>query len=548
MQILFASLLAMGMTVLLIPPLMRNAGRLGVLDQPGTRKVHVTPIPRVGGIAMAIGILIALLMWSNRSQLLVTYCSSMVVLLVFGVIDDRIALTPRWKLLGQVIAALIVMTFAHVNVGSVHHLQSHEVPVWLSYPLTLLFIVGVTNAINLADGLDGLAGGATLLCLTGLALLAFTGGSDFVAFAAVITIGAVLGFLRYNTHPARIFMGDAGSQLLGFSVAVMSLILTQDKDMLYSASLPLLLLGVPVIDTLTVMIERMLDGRSPFAADRTHVHHRLLSLGFKHHEAVMIIYGAQSIMLIMAWYLRYASDVIIVAVFVVLAMVIVAALRLAGKMRWRWRPDDEAVPYAVDSWLQCKLRWLYAGERLNRLMGYVIGASVIVYGCLVVINSISVPPDIRVLAGVAALIVLLSLVVRRAGRETGWLERAALYTSVLIAVYLDRLGTINPFVQFIVEGLLFGVLIAGIVVRMSFRTDRRFRITPLDVLVLIAAIALPNLPGSMLSSYALGGMIWKTLLLFYAVENLSVTAGVQWRMLAGGTLMFLSAVALRAAV
>jgi hypothetical protein len=156
--------------------------------------------------------------------------------------------------------------------------------------------------------------------------------------------------------------------------------------------------------------------------------------------------------------------------------------------------------------------------------------------------------DIRMLAGVSALIVLISIVVHRAGRETGWLERAALYTSALIAVYLDRTGTLDPMMQYVIEACLFGLLITGIVIRMLLKTDRRFRITPLDVLVLMAAIALPNLPGSLLSGYALGTLIWKTLVLFYAIENLSVTSGFQWRLLTSGTLMFLSAVALRAAL
>jgi len=547
MQVLFASLLAMGMTVLLIPPLIKWAGILGVLDEPGIRKVHALPIPRVGGIAMAVGILVALLTWGSGSPLLLVFCLATLVLLIFGIMDDRLTLSPKWKFLGQILAALVVMVFAQVNVSTVHHVISYDVPVWLSWPLTLLFIIGVTNAINLADGLDGLAGGTTLLCLAGLALLAFTGGSDFVAFAAVITIGAILGFLRYNTYPARIFMGDAGSQLLGFSAAVLSLILTQDAELLYSASLPLLLLGVPVVDTLIVMTERIFEGRSPFQADRNHVHHRLLSLGFKHHEAVIIIYSAQALLLILAWHLRYASDLVIVSIFASTAISIVVTLRLATKYRWRWRAHDERISNQ-QTWLQRQMRWLHADERLNRWVGYVIGSCIVIYGAVVIVNSLDVPVDIRMLAGVSALIVLISIVVHRAGRETGWLERAALYTSALIAVYLDRTGTLDPMIQFVIEVGVFGLLISGIVIRMLLKTDRRFRVTPLDVLVLIAAVALPNLPGSLLSGYALGILIWKTLVLFYAIENLSVSSGIQWRLLTGGTLVFLSAVALRAAL
>lgn len=546
MQILFASLLAMGMTVMLIPILMMRAGKLGVLDHPGGRKAHAAPIPRVGGIAMATGILVALLSWGSTNHAVRVLCIAVSVLLIFGVMDDRFALSPKWKLLGQVLAALIVMVFAQVYVTEVHHLTGVSLSMWISWPLTLVFIVGVTNAINLADGLDGLAGGTTLLCFSGLALLAFTGGCDVVAFASIITIGAVLGFLRYNTHPARIFMGDAGSQLLGFTAAVLSLILTQDKELLFSAALPLLLLGVPVIDTLMVMTERIRQGHSPFRADRNHIHHRLLSLGFKHHEAVIIIYSVQALLLVLAWNLRYASDLIIVAVFVAIALDIVVLLHFARSRRWQWRGVE--VNQESSSWLQRKMTWLRLNERLNRVAGLAIGICVTAYGVVVAINCVSVPLDIRMLAAVAAMIVLVGVMIKRYGHETGWLERAALYTSALIAVYLDRTGIIPADFQFFIETTIFGVMIVGIVVRMLLKTDRRFRITPLDVLVLIAALALPNLPGSLLSGYAVGTLIWKTLVMFYAIENLSVTSDRQWKLLASGTLMFLSAVALRAAI
>jgi len=296
-----------------------------------------------------------------------------------------------------------------------------------------------------------------------------------------------------------------------------------------------------------VMTERILDGKSPFQADRNHIHHRLLSLGFKHHEAVIIIYGMQSLLLVMAWQLRYASDVIIAGLFIVIALGIVTALRLAKSHQWQWRVSTKQ-SVASSTWLQRQMQWLYTNERLNRSAGIVIGSCIVGYGAVIAINCIAVPMDIRMLAAVAAGIVLIGIVVRRAGQETGWLERAALFTSVLIAVYLDRTGAMSPQLQYVLECIVFGLMLIGIMIRMFLKTERRFRITPLDVLVLIAALALPNLPGSMLSGFALGTFIWKTLLLFYAVENLSTSAGIQWRLLTGGTLMFLSAVALRAAL
>lgn len=541
MQLLFAALLSMGITVLLIPPLMHWSASLGVLDQPGGRKVHASPIPRVGGIAMAVGMLVAMVVWGSLGVELRAYLLAMLLLLIFGVQDDRLTLSPGWKLLGQAAAALIVMYYGNINISILRHVDAYELPLWLSTPITLFFIVGVTNAINLADGLDGLAGGTTLLCLSGLLLLALTSGKMEAILVCAVAVGAVLGFLRYNTHPARIFMGDAGSQLLGFSAAFISLLLTQDRELPFSSALPLLLLGVPVIDTLTVMTERVLDGKSPFQADRTHVHHRLLALGFDHHEAVMVIYGAQASLLVLAWYLRFVSDAVIITVFACVSLGIVTLLRQARLRGWRWRVVQAG--QTKQSWLRMQVRWLKQEERLNRWAGYVIGSAIVAYAALLMINGLTVPVDIRVLAMVSAVVVLVSIVVRRAGNQAGWLERAALYVSALIAVSLDRPGLLSGSIKWGLELVIFVSLALAIVVRLRLSTDRRYRVTPLDLLVLLVAVALPNLPGSVISAYAAGWMVAKVLLLLYGIENLSVSAGLQWRLLTGGTLLFLTAVA-----
>lgn len=541
MQLLFAALLSMGITVLLIPPLMHWSASLGVLDQPGGRKVHASPIPRVGGIAMAVGMLVAMVVWGSLGVELRAYLLAMLLLLIFGVQDDRLTLSPGWKLLGQAAAALIVMYYGNINISILRHVDAYELPLWLSTPITLFFIVGVTNAINLADGLDGLAGGTTLLCLSGLLLLALTSGKMEAILVCAVAVGAVLGFLRYNTHPARIFMGDAGSQLLGFSAAFISLLLTQDRELPFSSALPLLLLGVPVIDTLTVMTERVLDGKSPFQADRTHVHHRLLALGFDHHEAVMVIYGAQALLLVLAWYLRFVSDAVIIAVFACVSLGIVTLLRQARLRSWRWRVVQAG--QTKQSWLRMQVRWLKQDERLNRWAGYAIGSAIVAYAAVLMINGLTVPVDIRVLAMVSAVVVLVSIVVRRAGNQAGWLERAALYVSALIAVSLDRPGLLSGSIKWGFELVIFVSLALAIVVRLRLSTDRRYRVTPLDLLVLLVAVALPNLPGSVISAYAAGWMVAKVLLLLYGIENLSVSAGLQWRLLTGGTLLFLTAVA-----
>lgn len=541
MQFLFAAFLAMAITMLIIPPLMQMAGRIGVLDLPGGRRTHDAPIPRVGGIAMAIGMLVAMLLWGSLTVQMKGYLLALPILLVFGIQDDRIELAPAWKLVGQMLAALVVMYVGDMHVGVWRHADVHEVPQWLSVPITLMFIVGVTNAINLADGLDGLAGGVTLVCLSGLLMLALTGSSPQVAFLCMVSMGAVLGFMRYNTYPARIFMGDAGSQVLGFSAAVFSLILTQDRELPYSGALPLLLLGMPVMDTLTVMTERMLDGKSPFKADRLHIHHRLLGLGFRHHEAVIVIYGAQILLLVLAWYLRYASDLVIVAAFAAVTVSILVALRVAHRRQWQWR----AVPDGTAPAASRLGGWFIIGMDgvLGRWSTLVMAGAMGAYGVLLLVAGAAASIDVRILSIACALVMVSSVLTRRKQVTAGWLERAVCYICVLIAVTLDRPLAQHGAAYFTIELVIFGLLTLSLGVYLYASRDRRFQVTPMDVLVVLVALALPNLPGSIVGAYTSGPVIIKALLLLYGVESLSLAHGVAWRMLTRGTALFLAMVA-----
>ena len=212
---------------------------------------------------MAVGALLPLCLWLPMDSTLVAYLLAVVVLLAFGVCDDRFTLNALTKVAGQLCAVLIVMLMGHVSIDTLMLGERIALPGWLGSSLTLLFLLGITNAINLSDGLDGLAGGTTLLCCAVLALLAHNWDLRFVETVSVVLMGAIVGFLRFNTHPARIFMGDAGSQFLGFSVGVLAILLTQQGATPISTAVPLLLIGLPVIDTLAVMALRLRSGRSP---------------------------------------------------------------------------------------------------------------------------------------------------------------------------------------------------------------------------------------------------------------------------------------------
>ncbi len=546
MDLMLGFLLAMSVTMALIPPLMSAAARLHFLDLPGNRKVHATPVPRVGGIAMAAGTMLALALSGEFQQPMPAYLAAIGVLLVFGVWDDRVTLSAGAKLVGQLIAVALVMTWGEVTISTTTLTERYLLPEWLSLPLTALFLLGVTNAINLADGLDGLAGGTTLLALSALALLAFTSATPFVGVVATVIIGAILGFLRYNTHPARVFMGDGGSQVLGFSAAMLATVLTQRETTALSSALPLLLLGIPIIDTLMVMTQRIVERRSPFQADRNHVHHRLLALGFDHHEAVLIIYGLQGSLFVAAWFLRYESDLTILALFAIIACATILLLQVAAHSRWHWRPP--AADAVAQSRVGYAIRWLREPRHLPHWALLTTATMLVAYFLAVGLVCPGPTADVRIMAAVLSLTIAASLTMRWREASASWIDQAALYTSAVIAVYFDRQTQTVLETHVPAQLLLFAALIAAIAVRFRLASDRRFRVTTLDALVIFVAVVVPNLPGSITSSATLGESIVKLIALLYGVETMVGAAAGWWRLPSLAALGFLGACALRGAI
>lgn len=231
MLLLSSFLLSLFITMSLIPVLSRFAGNMNVLDVPDWRKVHGRPVPRVGGLAMAIGALISALLWIKPGSFAYAYLIGASIIVMVGFLDDIKGINYRAKFAGQIAAALVLIFVGGVKITTLGNLlpESVVLPDWLAVPLTLIVIVGVTNAINLADGLDGLAGGICLISLSCLGYFAFLEGDTLIIFLAVALSGAILGFLRFNTFPATVFMGDAGSLLIGFSVIALTLNLTRGR-------------------------------------------------------------------------------------------------------------------------------------------------------------------------------------------------------------------------------------------------------------------------------------------------------------------------------
>lgn len=507
--LLFSFIIAMFVTMVLIPPLMHWAEQARLVDMPDVRKVHTIPIPRVGGIAMLAGTLPPMLMWLAVDRLMAGMLAGMVIIFLFGMWDDRRNLDYRLKFLGQLLAIAVVVGHGGLTIQALPFVGPEAVPAYVSVPLTVLFLLGITNAINLADGLDGLAGGTTLLIFSALAVLAYVAGDRGMLLVTLAVMGSILGFLRFNTHPARVFMGDSGSQVLGFTVGVLALQMSQRVDPSLSPSLPVLLLGLPILDTLFVMGQRLWDGRSPFKPDRNHIHHRLLALGFNHYQAVFIIYVVQSALVTGAYFLRHQPDAVILGVYGLFCLGVVAFFNHAARDGTRVR-----VLPRVSGPL---LAGLARHPSLGRLPCLVAGSSIPLYLVLNATLMDAVPGDVAVLAGVM-LLALAGTTLRHAHQPLVWLERALVYVSATMMVYLSHLnGSPLAFLEDAVH-VYYTALALAVLAGFVTARNQRFQVTTLDFLVVFLAFTIPNLPGVEMVATELGEGVAELVVLFYGIE------------------------------
>jgi UDP-GlcNAc:undecaprenyl-phosphate GlcNAc-1-phosphate transferase len=514
MPYLLPFLLAMVVTMAWLPVFGRVAGKWRIVDHPGERKVHAVPIPRIGGVAMAIGVLIAAVVAVPLTPPERWFLAAAGVVAVFGGLDDRFDLDYRLKLFGQVLAAGIVIVGSDVQIHALTFDDRVMLPEWLSIPLTMLFLVGITNAINLADGLDGLAGGTTFLSLCALAMLAYSGGQVSTAALALTFAGAVLGFLRFNTFPASVFMGDAGSQLLGFAVGVLSLRATQSGTSAVSAAIPVLLLALPIMDTLSVMVQRMSEGRSPFSADKNHIHHKLLSFGFDHHEAVMVIYAVQADLLLVAYWMRYESDLAILGVVTAFFVVSIGLLQIATRRHWRLRASKSVARNSVLTTLIA-----VAPEYLPKWSYLAVAGGLGVYATLIMAETASLTGDVKLLLMALLAVIIIWLTILRL-RPLSMVEKGALYITAAVLVYLDTVLVHDELLFAIVNWGAILTAAAGTMLRLRLSKDRAFELTPLDLIVLFVALVVPSLPGSLGLPHGGALGIAKLVILFYGVEVL----------------------------
>jgi len=291
LEAVYGAVVALVIVVLLTPAVGGMARLLGAVDQPGGRRANRSAVPRLGGLALFLGIFVPALAFLDLNNEMRGLLLGVAVATTVGAIDDFRGL--RWweKISGQTLAAAIPVGFGiWVHRFTFPVVGVHELPAWVGIPLTVAFIVAVMNMVNFLDGLDGLAAGVCAISAFTFALIELDLGRANPAILAAIVLGATLGFLRHNFYPARIFMGDSGALMLGFTLAAISVEGLLKTASLVSLFLPLAVLAVPVIDTTFVVAKRLKHGLPVYEGDRSHLHHRFMNLGYSQRRSVLTIY------------------------------------------------------------------------------------------------------------------------------------------------------------------------------------------------------------------------------------------------------------------
>lgn len=297
-----AALVVSGIVAFLTTPVVRTlAQRVGAMDVPKDgRRMHDHPIPRMGGLAIFLGFLLTVLLFAELNTQVRGMLLGAVVIVILGIFDDIYSLSAKFKFIVQIIAALL-------SVGSGNMIEVISNPNifsdnpywelgWLSWPITVIWIVAITNAVNLIDGLDGLACGVSTISSMSMLVIALVLGEGDVAIFLAALAGGCIGFLPYNLNPAKIFMGDTGSTFLGYILAVVSIQGMFKMYNIISFVVPFLMLGLPIFDTSFAFIRRIARGQSPMRPDRSHVHHRLIDMGFSQKQAVAVLYIISAIL------------------------------------------------------------------------------------------------------------------------------------------------------------------------------------------------------------------------------------------------------------
>ncbi|WP_066315162.1 glycosyltransferase family 4 protein [Bacillus sp. FJAT-29814] len=337
-------------SIFLTPLVKKLAFKIGATDKPNQRKVHQKIMPRLGGLAIYISFILGLLIIQpidNFNTLLTNPIGNVHVALILGsfiiiltgAIDDVKEISAKVKLLGQILASLVIIVIGDIKVEFINlPFGGGQLDFGIfSIPFTMIWIVGITNAINLIDGLDGLAGGVSSIALFSIAGIAYMTGNPYVTVIALIAAFSTLGFLIYNFHPAKIFMGDTGALFLGFLISVLSLLGLKSVTVM-SLVIPVIILGVPISDTFFAIIRRLVNKQPLSAPDKSHLHHCLLRSGYTHRQTVLMIYAMSAIFGLAGFIFSQATIRGSVIILITILIIIELFVEKIGLVREDYKP------------------------------------------------------------------------------------------------------------------------------------------------------------------------------------------------------------------
>ncbi len=334
------------LAVIITPIIIRVARRFDIVDDPDARKIHARPVPRIGGVAIILsmmGLIVPVLFLPNvvgdsfrsESAGLVTMLMAAGFMFLVGLIEDVRGLRVRTRFISQLLAACAVC-YAGVRVNQVVLTDSLTINLgWLSWPVTIIWIIGITNAINLIDGLDGLAAGISAVACGVIAILGIYSGDTIMTVLMLALLGSLTGFLLFNFEPAKVFMGDSGSMFLGFTIASSSVLCAAKTETIVGLALPVLALGIPIFDTLFSMLRRLLERRSMFSPDRRHFHHRLLALGLRQRHVVITAYAVTLLAAGLGMFMLLSENTQAIVIFVCILFLLVLTFRVAGSVHFQ---------------------------------------------------------------------------------------------------------------------------------------------------------------------------------------------------------------------
>ena len=348
------------LAIIITPIVIRVARQLNIVDTPDIRKFHSKPIPRIGGVVIFVSMIsltIPMLFLLNivgdsfrliHSKIVVVLCAAGFIFFV-GLVDDVRDLRVRTKFWAQLAAAIIVCS-AGIRIESINITDWLMLDFgWFSWPFTLFWIVGITNAVNLSDGLDGLAAGISAVACGVIAILAICNNDVIMVVLMLALLGSLTGFLLFNFEPARIFMGDSGSLFLGFTIASASVLSTMKTETIVGLALPVLALGIPIFDTLFSMLRRFLERRSLFAPDRSHFHHRLLALGLHQRHVVITAYVVTLLATGLGMFMLVTRNGQTIIVFICTMLLFVLVFQVVGSVRLRETVTGLKQKYSISS-------------------------------------------------------------------------------------------------------------------------------------------------------------------------------------------------------